>query len=220
MNPSRLLPLLLLLTPELVLGAPAYERPILLGDLPSAQPVFVAVPTDVLAEGPIANMRIMQGTMMLPMKTVPPKGGELQKVIASVTPCSIDGNSPTGVLHDGDPETSLRPDPLRDPTSCVIDIRFSAPLRVNEISIDASSSITNLAISAHDRGTYVRLREVKNAALSSFSEVETDVIRLTLSYDVVPPSAKLHFQARSPHGFSFRLYQMERTDWCMEIPLR
>jgi|GEM_PF-1553314 len=176
--------LLLLLAPQFVLAAPSYERPIDLGKLENAQAVFVAIPADILSISPLEKLRILHGNTVVPLKTSPIKAGRIEAVLKEISPCS--GSASEGFLHDGDSNTTLSPDALKNPSSCIIDISFVAPVEINRVNVETSDALSTLSVAAKDGDKYVLLRESKAATSLTFSSVTTDGIRLTLSYELVP----------------------------------
>ncbi len=168
------------------LAAPAYERPIDTRGIGSSQPVFIAVPESVLQVSPLASLRVMQGSTVIAQKSAPERAGELRGIIGDVSVCSVEGNGQTQALHDGSTATSLRPDPIRNPSSCTITIGFLVPVRVDAIDVVADQTFSSLIISARSTNGYVKLREVKGSQSADFSSVMTDGIRVQFTYETVP----------------------------------
>ncbi len=176
---------LLLITPT-ALAAPMYERPIDLHGLTSLQPVFMAIPDDVLARSPLESLRIRKGDTIVPSKSSPAFSGTFRGVVASATICSAEGKTGAEALYDGAPSTSVRPDPLKNPTSCTVTLRFFSPARVDGVSIAANQNLKNLVVSARNGNGFTTLAEAKNTSSIQMSSVVTDGLQLSFTYDKVP----------------------------------
>ena len=189
----RLLSLIaaLLLWVPTALAAPAYERPIDLRGLSSAKPVFVALPESVLRISSLDSLRIMRGGIVVALKNSPERAGELRGVIADLTLCSIEGNGQPRALHDGSTATTVRPDPIHNPSSCMMTIEFITPVRVDSIDIAADQVFSTLSVSARSGTSYVKLREVKGGHSMQFSSVVTDGLRIQFNYGIVPTLSEL-----------------------------
>lgn len=179
------------------LAAPAYERTIDLSNLSSAGPVLVAVPESVLRVSALDTLRILRDGQPIAQKSAAEVTGELRGIIDALTLCSTEGNGSAGALHDGSAATSVRPDPLKNPNSCVITVAFSSPARVDSVDFGAEA-FTLLSVSAESDGAYVKLREAKNVSSLRFSSVVTEGLRITVGYDDVPTLSELRIGGTQP----------------------
>lgn len=202
---KHLLPLALALSLWAVpaLAASTYERSIDLRGLSSTQPVFIAIPESVLRISPLESLRVMQGSTVIAQKSAPERAGELRGVIADLTLCSTEGNGQAQALHDGSPDTSVRPDPLRNPTSCIIIIDFITPVRVDAVDVAADQSFSSFSVSARNGSSYVKLRETKGGHSLQFSSVVTDGLRIQFGYDVVPTLSEVTVSGTQPARILF-----------------
>ncbi|MDO8649625.1 MAG: thrombospondin type 3 repeat-containing protein [Candidatus Peregrinibacteria bacterium] len=203
MNTLRLATIGLLCAATTAFAAPAYERPISLPSLNASTPVFLALPASLTAAHSLEGLRIHRGGALEPMKTSAEKEGELRGIIDHIIVCSIEGGSETA-LHDGNASTVLRPDPLGNPSTCSMEVVFVTEIRVNAVSIDADTGFTKVTVSArNDAGAFVKLREAKNSADVSFSDVTTDRLRIDLSYEFVPSIGEVNVQGTQPARILF-----------------
>ena len=194
----------LLFIPASAFAAPKYERTIEVKGVSSPQPVFITVPEEITLYHSLSSLRILRDGAIVPLKTSSPQQGQFGGVISSTELCSIEGGGKAEALHDGNPATSVRPDPLKNPESCELKILFSSPVRVHGLSVDADQPFKKLIIRAvTPEGGYTQIGDAERRTSASFSSVVTTGLRITMEYEVVPALSELTLQGEIPARILF-----------------
>ncbi|MDD5074821.1 MAG: discoidin domain-containing protein [Candidatus Peribacteraceae bacterium] len=175
------------------LAAPAYERPITLPSLTEPMPVLVVIPDTILRQSTLQSLRIQEGSDVLPLKAAPAMTGEFKNFIAAASLCSVEGNGEPRKLFDGDPAGSVRPDPLKNPTSCALTFDLIGPVRVEGVRFDVTEPLTSVSVAAWNGTDYTTLRTAKGTNSLSFSSVITTRLRVTITYATAPSIAEVTF---------------------------
>jgi hypothetical protein len=195
-----------LLFVPVVFAAPLYERSITQYNGSASTPAFITISGEVLQKSPLASLRIMQGDAVVASKTSPEIAGELQGFIAQAVICSVEGSAVTdaSALHDGSETTTVRPDPLKNPSSCFLTLRFAGPVSVDQVSLITGDAIKILTVSAaNDSAQMIKIGEVKGARIIQFSRVYTDALRVEFAYDVVPTLREIAVSGSRPARMLF-----------------
>lgn len=175
------------------LAAPAYERPITLPPLPEPMPVLLVIPDTILQQSPLQSLRIEEGSTLLPLKAAPAMTGESRNFVAAASLCSVEGAGESRSLFDSDPASFVRPDPLKNPTSCTLTFDLIGPVRVEGVRFAVNEPLSSISVAAWNGKDFTTLRTVKGTDSLTFSSVVTTQLRVVITYAVAPSIAEVTF---------------------------
>ncbi len=185
-------------------AAPRYERSIDAGGVSSTQPVFVAIPEEVISRSPLGTLRILEDGRIVTHRASSSQHESLKGLVDSVALCSIEGEGTGDVLHDGDTGTSVRPDPLKNPSTCSVTVSLRFSTRVDAVDLEGDQTLQMLTVAARgENGAYVSLGTVEGKNALTFSSVVTDSLQITMTYGVVPRLRELTVSGEMPARILF-----------------
>ena len=185
-------------------AAALFEREIDISSISGDTNVLLAIPESVLLYQPLDLLRITNNGSPVAIKAVSQEHGTFLGIISQVNLCSLEAGNRASAVHDGSTATVAKPDPFKNPSTCSIEIKFSVPVRVDSVNIQADQSLKKLIVSARNTsGNRTQLRESFNSSSTTFSSVITDALTLSLSYDLVPSISEIVVNGQIPARILF-----------------
>jgi hypothetical protein len=195
-----------LLCVPVAFAAPLYERVITPYTGSGPGPTFISIPSEVLQKSSLESLRIMNGNVVVASKTSPASSGALPGAIRRIDICSIDaaGGGETVNLHDGSDATAVRPDPLKNPSICSLEIFFNGFVGVDRVSLMTKDHIKSLTVlGTVDSPNAANMGTNKNSNEIGFSRFGTDLLMMNFTYDIVPTLSEIIVSGAQPARILF-----------------